>query len=84
MLVVLHIPSGHFVYREDPDFMPGYGLKNAPLWGAWDPSDLVEVEITQADWDADQEAQRLKAPPTHDDRLADLERRTTAIENRLL
>lgn len=52
MKVVKQISTGRPVYRTEPEFKPGDGIPGASYLGIPE-TDLVEVEITSAEWDAE-------------------------------
>ncbi|MDI6761254.1 MAG: hypothetical protein QMD05_10555 [Candidatus Brocadiaceae bacterium] len=52
MRVVRQKVTGRIVYRADPEFAPGMGIKNALTMGHKE-SECEEVDITQAEWDAE-------------------------------
>ena len=53
MKVVRHKITGRLVYRQEPDFEEGKGIINAVLMGEGPEEELEEVEVTQAQWDAE-------------------------------
>jgi len=64
MKVVKNKVSGRLVYREDPDFKPGYGIKNAVIIGLGTEEELIEVDATEKDWEKETELRRQEMPPT--------------------
>src|SRR3990167_2768368 len=53
MKVVKQISTGNIVYRQSPDFEPGKGIECARAMHGLPITDLEEVEITQAEWNAE-------------------------------
>ncbi len=51
--VVRVIKTGETVYRQEPDFEPGLGIKNACILLGFKKKELEEVEITQEEYDAE-------------------------------
>jgi len=52
MKVVKRKSDGKIVYRSEPEFEEGFGIKNAiSLYGGL-PDDYEEVEITETEWNA--------------------------------
>lgn len=43
--------TGKIVYRSEPEFKKGLGIKNAVAMNGGKPEDYKEVEIIQQDWD---------------------------------
>lgn len=52
MKVVIEIATGKLVYWSDPPFEEGYGIINAVAMFGGKPEDYEEVEMTQAQYDA--------------------------------
>ena len=50
MKVVKRISTGQIVYKSNPEFKNGEGLKNAIVLG-YDKSDLMEENITNSQYD---------------------------------
>jgi len=80
MKAVKNTTTDRLVYREFPDFKKGYGIKNALALNLGMPDDLLEMTITQAEWDAELAKQFWETPPSIDARLSDLDRRLSDIE----
>ena len=53
MKVVKQKSTGRIVHREEPEFKPGKGKENASTSTGILETDLEEVEVSQADWDAE-------------------------------
>jgi len=51
MLVVKHKDTGEILYRSEPEFEEGMGIKNASIIEGIPEIELEEVEITQQEWD---------------------------------
>lgn len=52
MKVVKRKSDGAFVYRSEPTFEKGFGIKNGVAMFGGEAEDYEEVSITQAAWDA--------------------------------
>jgi len=53
MKVVRHKITGRLVYRQQPDFEVGLGITNAVSFGCGSADELEEVEVTEAEWEAE-------------------------------
>jgi hypothetical protein len=53
MRVVRNTSTGRIVYRESPDFEWGKGIVNAVASDGYTESELEEIEVTEAEWDAE-------------------------------
>lgn len=62
MKAVRQISTGRLVWREIPDFEDGQGIINAAIDGYDNPSDLEEVEITEADWAVETALREAESP----------------------
>ena len=51
MKVVKRKSDGKIVYRSEPEFEEGLGIKNAVIISQGKPEDYEEVEINQDEWD---------------------------------
>jgi len=50
MKVVKRKSNGKIVYRSEPEFEEGFGIKNAVVLEGGNPEDYEEVEITKEEW----------------------------------
>jgi hypothetical protein len=50
MKVVKRKSDGKIVYRSEPEFEKGFGIKNAVVLEGGLPKDYEEVEITEGEW----------------------------------
>ena len=55
--VVRVIATGETVYRQEPDFEQGLGIKNACILHGFKKKELEEVELTQEEYDAELEVE---------------------------
>lgn len=64
MRVVKRISTGRIVYRESPDFEWGKGIPNAAKFpdNPYPVEELEEVEVTQAEWDAELALREAERP----------------------
>jgi len=80
MNAVKNITTNRLVYRESPDFKKGYGIINAVLHDLGQPDELLEVTVTQAEWEAELALQASEQPPSNDRLLELLTLRVQALE----
>jgi hypothetical protein len=62
--VVKNKTTGRIVYREEPEFKEGYGILNAINLGLGKKEELIEVDATQEEWEAECKLQQEEAGPT--------------------
>lgn len=84
MIVVQNILTGRLVYRESPDFSIGCGIKNAVILNLGKPGDLIEIHVTQEQWDAELSLQAQEQPPSLYQKLDLLTFRVEILEKVLL
>ena len=77
---VKNIKTGRLVYREQPDFAPGFGIKNAVLFDCGSAKELEEVTATEEQWQAEVDARQQEQPPTIATQLAEIRQRLTTLE----
>ena len=84
MKAVLHIPSGRFVYREEPDPPDALLLANAIIETDYPKKQLVVVEVGAQDWEAETARRDAERPVRQEDQIADLLKRVNDLEKRVL
>jgi len=84
MKVVKNIKTNRLVYREEPDFKKGLGIKNAIIFDLGMPDELKEVTVTQAQWEAELALREQERPPTLQKKLDTLTLRVENIEKVIL
>ena len=80
MKVVRHKITGRLVHREIPDFEKGLGMLNAINFELGTAEELEEVEVTQAQWEAELELRDQERPPTVQEQLYQLKGRVSSLE----
>lgn len=55
MKAVKQISINKLIYKEYPNFKEGKGISNCSLFKNIPKEDLIEVEVTQEEWDKDYE-----------------------------
>jgi hypothetical protein len=68
MKAVKNVKTNRLVFRCEPEFEQGQGIKDAVSLGLGPEAELAEVEITQEDWDEELRLRKEEAP-TVEDRL---------------
>lgn len=84
MFVVKNVVTRRLVYREDPDFAPGFGILNATALDLGDPKDLIEIKVAAQEWDRELALREAERPVPVEVLIADLLERVTNLENRVL
>jgi hypothetical protein len=74
--VVQRKADSKIVYRSIPEFQKGYGIKNAVAIYGGQPTDYIEVLITETQWTSSLPVKEK----TLEERLSELEGKVTAIE----
>lgn len=82
MLVVKNIVTGRLVYREEPNFPPGLGLKNAVMEGLGHPSNLLEIKVAPSEWEAELALREQERPRTTQEQLDALQTRVVSLETK--
>lgn len=72
MKVVQDRNTGRLVYRQEPDFTPGLGIRNAMILGLGTPDHLQEIDTTDAKWQLEITLRRQAEPPTLQEQIDDL------------
>ena len=80
MKVVRHKITGRLVHREIPDFEKGLGILNAINFELGTAGELEEIEVTQAQWEAELELRQQERPPTTQEQLDQLKDRVSSLE----
>lgn len=80
MKVVKNIKTGRLVYREQPDFKPGYGIPNALIFGVDPKDELVEVDATESQWQAEIALRQKEKPPALQPQIDEIRQRLTTLE----
>lgn len=80
MLVVENIKTHRLVYREEPDFAPGYGIQNAVLLDLGNKEDFEEIKVTPTQWEAELQLRQQEQPPTFQAQIDDIRQRLTMLE----
>ena len=70
MKVVKHKETGEILYRSEPEFEKGFGIKNASIGEGVPETELEEVNITQQEWD---EHVAVAVEPSEKERIEALE-----------
>lgn len=84
MLVVKNIITGRIVYRQEPPFKPGNGIKKAVLDRLGMPGDLVEIDVAKSEWQSELSLREAEQPLALSKVVADLEQRIAALEQHVL
>lgn len=75
--------TGRLVYREEPEFKPGYGIINAVLLGCGTEDELEEVEVTEKEWENECKLREQEEPPTLEKQVDKLEKTLEKLDERV-